>query len=163
MERRSKLTLGFKKLFLRTLGRVIPSDHFAQRFPVSVKGVCFIDDKVVLLQNERREWDLPGGKLKRNEEIAYCLAREVEEELNIKVTSGQLLAATRINIMDSIDVLVLIYSCSTLASVRDLKISQENFGLGLFSMEEIKGLALPKDYSRAIRQAFQYHALNGGY
>ncbi|MCB9352644.1 MAG: NUDIX hydrolase [Lewinellaceae bacterium] len=156
------MRLGFKKLFLRTLGRVVPSDHFAQRFPVSVKGVCFIGDKVVLLQNERREWDLPGGKLKRKEDIAYCLTREIEEELNIKVTAGQLLTATQINIMGSIDVLVLIYRCSTLASVHDLKISQENFGLGLFTIKELSALGLPASYNHAIHRAHRYHALNGG-
>lgn len=157
------MRLGFKKLFLKTLGRVIPSDYFSQRFPVSVKGVCFIDDKVVLLKNERGEWDLPGGKLKRKEEISRCLAREMEEELNIEVNVGQLLAATQVDVMGAIDVLVLVYRCSTLASATDLKISQENFGLGLFSMEELQSLALPRIYIRAIRQAFQFHVLNGRY
>ena len=32
-------------------------------FAVSIKGVVFIDDRVVLLKNEREEWELPGGRL----------------------------------------------------------------------------------------------------
>ncbi len=32
-------------------------------FPVSAKGVLFEDGRVVLLENERRRWELPGGRL----------------------------------------------------------------------------------------------------
>lgn len=35
---------------------------------VSVKGVLFIGDEVVLLKNERDEWELPGGRLETGEE-----------------------------------------------------------------------------------------------
>ena len=155
------MRLGVKKLFLKTLGQVIPSDLFSYRYPVSVKGVCFIDDKVVLLQNERKGWDLPGGKLKKKEDIGRCLAREIKEELSISVRVGKLLHATQVNVLDTVDVLVLIYSCATFATIQDLKISQENFGLGLFSIEELNDISLPKCYSYDIRKAFQYHVLNG--
>jgi 8-oxo-dGTP pyrophosphatase MutT (NUDIX family) len=33
------------------------------QFPVSVKGVLFQRGTVVLLENERAEWELPGGRL----------------------------------------------------------------------------------------------------
>ena len=32
-------------------------------FPVSVKGVAVQNGRVLLLENERGEWELPGGKL----------------------------------------------------------------------------------------------------
>lgn len=35
------------------------------RFPVSVKGVLLAEGGVVLLENEREEWDLPGAGWKR--------------------------------------------------------------------------------------------------
>ena len=31
--------------------------------PVSVKGVLFVDGKVVLMLNGRNEWELPGGRM----------------------------------------------------------------------------------------------------
>ena len=34
---------------------------------MSVKGVLLEDDRVVLLLNERDEWELPGGRLERGE------------------------------------------------------------------------------------------------
>ena len=41
-----------------------PSDNNAFHFPVSVKGVVIREGKVILLRNERDEWELPGGKHK---------------------------------------------------------------------------------------------------
>ncbi|HEV7594077.1 MAG TPA: NUDIX domain-containing protein, partial [Gemmatimonadaceae bacterium] len=58
-----------------------PRDNNAYRFPVTVKGVLIRDGRVVLLRNEREEWELPGGKLELSESPEQCLAREIEEEL----------------------------------------------------------------------------------
>ena len=48
-------------------------------FPISVKGVVVRDGAVVLLRNERGEWELPGGRLERGEDPEGCVAREVAE------------------------------------------------------------------------------------
>jgi hypothetical protein len=37
-----------------------PSDSLAAHLPVSIKGVVFREDRVILLRNERDEWELPG-------------------------------------------------------------------------------------------------------
>jgi hypothetical protein len=42
-------------------------------FPVSIKGVLLDDDRVVLLENERQEWELPGGRLEAGEDPPVCL------------------------------------------------------------------------------------------
>ena len=52
----------------------------AHRFPVSVKGVAVQHGMVLLLQNERNEWELPGGKLELGEDPADCVVREIGEE-----------------------------------------------------------------------------------
>src|SRR5690348_7969481 len=60
-------------------------------FPVSVKGVTVQAGKVLLLENERAEWELPGGKLELGEDPADCVVREISEETGWKVTAGPLL------------------------------------------------------------------------
>lgn len=32
-------------------------------YPVSIKGVVVRDGRVLLLKNERDEWELPGGRI----------------------------------------------------------------------------------------------------
>jgi len=46
-------------------------------FPVSVKGVAVQDGRLLLLENERAEWELPGGKLEIGEDPPACLVREI--------------------------------------------------------------------------------------
>lgn len=50
----------------------------AQRKPEKVNGL---------------KWEFPGGKLKIKESPEYCLAREIEEELGIKISVRQLFSA----------------------------------------------------------------------
>jgi Arc/MetJ-type ribon-helix-helix transcriptional regulator len=45
-----------------------PAHPAAHAFPVSVKGVAVQGGGVLLLENERNEWELPGGKLELREE-----------------------------------------------------------------------------------------------
>ena len=60
-------------------------------FPVSIKGVCVQEERVLLLRNERDEWELPGGKLELGEDQPECLAREIKEETGWPVTVGAIL------------------------------------------------------------------------
>ncbi len=62
--------------------------HQPQLFPVSVKGVVIRDGRVLLLRNERDEWELPGGKLELGEDPESCVAREITEEVGWAITTG---------------------------------------------------------------------------
>lgn len=46
------------------------------------------DNKILLMHrntNDRKQWELPGGKLEKNELPEQAAIRELKEELNIKV------------------------------------------------------------------------------
>lgn len=83
--------------FLRPLDLVNPVDpklsHVDFNPSVSMKGVVIVEDHVILLQNERNEWELPGGKPVPGETPEDTVAREISEELNISVIVGGIVDA----------------------------------------------------------------------
>jgi 8-oxo-dGTP pyrophosphatase MutT (NUDIX family) len=122
----------------------------APRFPVSVKGVIFLDARVVLLLNEREEWELPGGRLEAGEDPADCLAREVSEELGIGVVVDSILDCWRYEIAGKGDVVIVTYGCRPRDATK-VRISAEHKALGLFGMDELDGLNMPDGYRQSIR------------
>jgi 8-oxo-dGTP pyrophosphatase MutT (NUDIX family) len=121
----------------------------SQLYPISVKGVVFRDDRVLLLRNEREEWELPGGKLELGEDPAECVAREIYEEAGWRVTTGPILDAWQFHIFDGADVLIITYGCHT-SSTSDPVVSHEHKQAGLFSCPEVSGLPMPDGYKKSI-------------
>ena len=48
--------------------------------PISIKGVILDGTRVVLAENERGEWELPGGRIEPGESPTQALTREISEE-----------------------------------------------------------------------------------
>lgn len=144
------MPIRLKRLFLQTIGRFILSDFFAHRFPVSVKGICIVDGRVILLKNERGEWDLPGGKLDKGESVEAALQREIHEELGIRVLAMELLSVFNMLIGNRINVLIVLYHCQVEALPSDLIISQESFELGIFTRAELQNIELNDVYLQRI-------------
>jgi 8-oxo-dGTP pyrophosphatase MutT (NUDIX family) len=126
------------------------NDNAAYRFPVSVKGVVIRDRAVVLLQNERDEWELPGGKLELSESPEHCVAREIEEELQLATRPESLLDSWIYTIAPGVHVLILTYGC-TETSERPAVLSQEHKRLRWFSLAEVDSLRMPEGYKASIR------------
>jgi 8-oxo-dGTP pyrophosphatase MutT (NUDIX family) len=124
-------------------------DNVAYRFPVSVKGVLLDRDHVVLVGNSRGEWELPGGKLEPGETPEACVAREIVEELALRVLVGPLLDAWVYEIHDDVRVLVLAYGCTAPALPERLE-SPEGRPVGRFTAAALDGIPLPAGYRRAV-------------
>jgi len=127
-----------------------PSDGMAKRFPVSVKGVVVIDDRVVLLRNGRDEWELPGGKLDPGEQPEACCKREIAEELGLEVRVGPIIDSWVYSIAPTVDVLIVSYGCFA-ESETAIRLSDEHREHGLFSSDELAELELPNGYRRTIQ------------
>ena len=128
-------------------------DLAAYAFPVSVKGVAVQDGKVLLLENERNEWELPGGKLERGEDPAGCVVREIDEETGWRVTPGPLLDCWQYHIREGIDVVIVTYGCRVLSAVPPV-VSNEHKRAGLFAPGELPELVMPDEYKRSITTWF---------
>ncbi|MEK7411453.1 MAG: NUDIX domain-containing protein, partial [Actinomycetota bacterium] len=75
-----------------------------------------MEDHVILLQNERDEWELPGGKPMPGETPEDTVAREISEELNIPVTVGDIVDMWMYEIYAGATVLVITYRCSPMST-----------------------------------------------
>lgn len=42
-----------------------------------MKGIIIDNDHIILLKNERNEWELPGGRLELEETPEECVIREI--------------------------------------------------------------------------------------
>jgi 8-oxo-dGTP pyrophosphatase MutT (NUDIX family) len=127
-----------------------PDDNQAYRFPVSVKGVIFHEERVILLKNGRDEWELPGGKLELNETLPECVAREVEEETGVRVQVGPILASWIYHIAPQVDVLIVIYGCVPQAG-GEVRHGAEHHAVGFFEPANINGLNMPEGYKKSIQ------------
>ena len=121
--------------------------------PVSVKGVLVRDSQVLLLKNEREEWELPGGKLELGEEPPACVAREITEETGLPVTTGPILDAWQYHIREGRDVLIVTYGCH-LEGSQSPTLSNEHKEIGFFTLAEVGGLNMPVGYKHSIKSWF---------
>jgi 8-oxo-dGTP pyrophosphatase MutT (NUDIX family) len=128
----------------------IPQDNKAHRFPVSVKGIVYHDGRVVLLKNERDEWELPGGKLELGETPETCVEREIEEELGLAVRIGPLLDTWVYHIFEGVDVLILTFGTYP-TPFAEITHSPEHKAVGLFSPEDVPSLRMPEGYKTSIQ------------
>jgi len=143
-------------LLKQIISKAFPSDVFSRKYPVSIKGIILINGKIVLLKNERNEWELPGGKLDPNETPEQCLVREMKEELNINTEVQSLIDVWVYNILNKVNVLIITYLCKTLViDPLEMKISSEHKELGLFTLGEIDKLNMPEGYKNSIKKALK--------
>lgn len=124
--------------------------------PISIKGVVIDDGRVLLLLNERGEWDLPGGRPDPGEDHRTALAREVREEAGLAVEVGALLDEHLFEVLPQRFVRIVAYAC-TLVGARDVVLSHEHLDTRWIALadlgETIDGHLLPAGYLGAIRQA----------
>jgi mutator protein MutT len=119
------------------------------RFPVSVKGVLIEGGAAVLLENERNEWELPGGRLELGETPQDCLTREFQEELGAVVQIGPLLDAWIFEVLPGRHVFIVAYAVSRQGD-ETLIISHEHQRMQWWPLDALPAGALPVGYQRAI-------------
>lgn len=129
-------------------------------WPISVKGVLIHDGCVLLLLNERGEWDLPGGRPDPGEDHRRALKREVREETGLEV---EVSAALDDHLFEVLPqklpghfVRIVPFAC-TLVGAGDVTLSHEHLQMRWLPLAElgqtIAGHPLPNGYLGAIRQA----------
>jgi 8-oxo-dGTP pyrophosphatase MutT (NUDIX family) len=120
--------------------------------PVSVKGVVLRNDAVVLLKNERGEWELPGGKLEPDETPESCVVREIAEECSLAVEAISPLGEwTYQEILPPQGVRIVTFGCRETERA-DPVLSHEHSDLRWFNLDQVPGLNMPQGYKDSIDQ-----------
>src|ERR1700733_15175913 len=117
---------------------------------ISVKGVLVEDGRVVLLENERSEWELPGGRPEPGEDPATCLAREFAEELGAEIAVGAIVDCWNYEVLPGRHVMIVTYAVARIGP-GELRISDEHRRFDWFPLDAIDALPLPEGYRRSIR------------
>lgn len=118
-------------------------------FSVSIKGIfCAPLGHVVLLMNERNEWELPGGRIEIGETPAQCLEREVNEELSLTVSAEELIDSYLFEVVPNKHVFIVTYACS-LTGQFNPSFSHEHKSVGLFNPDALPS-NLPIGYRSSI-------------
>ena len=145
-----------RQKLIQGLSAFYPTDAFSRKYPVSVKGIVLIEEKVVLLKNVRDEWELPGGKLDKGESPEACVIREIDEELDLVVRSPQIVDSWVYTIQEKVDVVIITYFCShSYHNPESIHISHEHKEVGLFSRGEVSELKMPEGYKDSISRVYE--------
>jgi 8-oxo-dGTP pyrophosphatase MutT (NUDIX family) len=123
-------------------------------YPVSIKGVLVRNDRVLLVHNERDEWELPGGRIEPGETPEQTVAREITEETGLPVDVAEILDAWVYHIaVAKKDVFIVTYGCTSTSSAAPV-LSHEHSQVAEFAEHEVPGLRMPEGYKRSIATWF---------
>ena len=86
------------RLLIHFFSKIINTDKISESFPISTKVIIIDDGRLLLLKNEREEWDFPGGKIICNDEPKETLIREVFEELRLEINKIAIHSAINLKI-----------------------------------------------------------------
>ena len=114
-----------------------------------------VDGKVVLLRNERSEWELPGGRMDSGETHQQTLVREFREELSIDIDPQCVIDSYVFEVIPSKYVSIVTYGCRLRGEFKPA-LSEEHSAFGLHAVADLESIVLPAGYARSIKSWSQH-------
>lgn len=121
------------------------------RWPVSIKGVVTAGRNVLLVLNDRDEWELPGGRLEPDESPEQCVQREIQEETGLTVTVDKIIDSWVYPVLPNREVLIVTYRCLDLDESPTITISDEHQASRWVPLGDCPSYPMPVGYLRSIQ------------
>ncbi|MDI7742345.1 NUDIX domain-containing protein [Lysinibacillus fusiformis] len=115
---------------------------------IALKGVIINNGRALIVQRADDDeigagtWECVGGQIEFGEDLETALLREIQEEVGLSVTIGQLLYATTFKTKPTRQVVIITYLCES--SNQDVILSSEHSAYKWAGKEELKRL-LPQN------------------
>lgn len=131
---------------------------------ISVAGLVYKEDKVLLIKSERRGWEYPGGVLEQGEAILDGLRREIFEESGIVAEPEKLVGIyQRLNKKDGYGYLEgrvlpptvnLTFICTYVDGKE--RITDESIDVGWFTPDEAREKVTVPDIKKRLEDILEY-------
>lgn len=132
------------------------------RWPISAKGILGRDGHVLVMKNDRDEWELPGGHVEPKESPEDAVIREFFEETGLTCAIAGMISADFYQPLEDESVCLLFYAVRESEPKRSIRISEEHQGVLWAPVHQLPG-NLPGVYQHAIRMAWNRTDLEGLY
>ena len=124
---------------------------------LSCKAIVVEDDKIWLRQNERRDWELPGGRLDDSEQPENTIVRELSEELGMEIENLRLIDVSvwQKDFGTNTHVGIITFYCDVVSHTGAFEYESEAGAAKFerFTIEEALALTnLPAVYKRALQK-----------
>lgn len=123
-------------------------------FGLTMRGIIKKDEKILLLKRHPKskngpcQWELPGGKVERNEFFDEGLVREIKEETSLNVSVDSFCEAVQQDFPNRSTVQVIMYL--NLLDDCDVKISDEHVDYTWAGISEVKNLDITSSLKKVL-------------
>ena len=136
-----------KRILLLLLSQFFKTDNLSFKYPVSVKAKIIDSGRILLVKNERGEWDLPGGKIEANDSVEFTVVKEIKEEFGIDIIVKKLIYCQN-NVVNDVSVLIIVFESEIICN-NPITLSFENFNYVFVDKKELHDYRLSNWFSKS--------------
>jgi 8-oxo-dGTP diphosphatase len=139
----------------------VNEEHFEGK--IALKAIIIKNNKVLLLRDPRMDrvvWEIPGGRMNVNEDPKVAVTREINEELGVTITVGEVVYMEQfIQGNEGKRAFVIVFSASLANEDTDFRLAEEEVcEIAWVGKDELSNFDLFPEYKRAIDCYFaKYH------
>ncbi|MCH7828711.1 NUDIX hydrolase [Patescibacteria group bacterium] len=128
-----------------------------QIFYVGLKAFIADGEKLLIVQDQDGQWELPGGKVQIEEDVAAALSREVREEIgeSADIEIGSAFHAWIRQPHPDLKFLLFLVGFRCFWKRGEISISPEHKNFRWITKEEVDSIGFENTYKDAIKYYFQ--------